>query len=1704
MKNNKASFKSFRKKVISKEGVDAISPGIRHGETLIPNGSSNATIELPETKETFTYEIINSDSMTGDIKVAATEGSLKGLVLNSDGGVLNIAPVPVDCKQIQFKSTMTDGSYIHTLSDGSDWFLWSFGFGNGLGVSTSTYIRGNAGLVGGGSDTPFESITPGPTYAPVIITSRVITVEYPGGVATHDISFSGTAEPGSTLKIFDISNALIGTVNPVANDGSWNFSVSGLINGDHEYTFKAFVEGSFIRQSASWNKTFNGGLISFSCSQIQVEVGTTSPNFATEPVIYHQDSDGVQTSIANTTVVSTTYSDSDAAGTTFDVVFEFTYDSVTYQRTVTGNTIVNLVQPTPPTISTVGGNVSGAPISVTIADISGTALPNADVIVWVDDSSTSTSVTADGTGQWTILYYDFGFTNNQTIILYAQQQTVNGTRWSNNSTKFDVVYEQNVLAVPAVTDIDGLNSGGFTNTSDPLTINGTGVVGATVTVASAGSTLTTSPSTITVDSNGDWTAALPNMTDETLHTITAQQSKAGFTQSQQSAGFIINVDRTPPVLATVLDTVLYLPNFADTLPTATDSFSSVVVTAAYSPALVGAEDDYSATYTATDQAGNTATGSRTITITTETIVPVISSAVDNEDGTATITGTVTGTYADNLEVQIVIDDVDNGIPLTVVNGAFEVIITLSDGTYSVEAKTKNSADEFSDLATAVSVTVTGTTLVNFIEELQSAEDNISNPSRVRIQSGVYERFVSGGSGHTYVDLDADGIFSYTNGIRTNTETTLSFWLKFDETPGTGPNILGWTEGNLQSGTNDFGIRVGRSTSSARIQFVPVIGDLGIGSNYATWNINPAGNGPAYSDVGTSWNHYALVYKYNGSSYDLKIYINGVVVGKNLNNSFKINKNASQSRFGIGCGRTGISSESVITLSDDRKQSSIDSIQIGDGVALLDSQVAAIYNQSDRLMTIAEAAAIPDSQPTLSVLREISLDGAEDDSNLSLNGNAVVTDGELVLDGNGDFATLNTSVDDWNLRDANGNAEDTTFEVWFNPTRLPSASDPSNNGGMRYGLLAKNVNNAQNGWLIALDNDTSDTANLVNGGIQLTLHDTSIQHIRIPVPGGLSGDSSGPGVTLNTWHHVAVVLPASGPGRIYYDGQEISDPTNGITIGQRPSYAAHDLRFGSYQVQNLDQNFFAGKIDGAIVTKSVLSSSEILQKYQTGKSVQIANGDTIIINAGDSFNYSATSSDTEDGLLTPTLVDDGGLDVNTPDTYTIQHSVTDSANQTVAHSFDVVVRALSSYIEDLSNFTLFGNSTLANVAGNFIYNHGTTGTGNYATGKWSDGLTHDGSGFSYTSYTLSFWVKFNTLPANSQDVFIFSARDSSHNGLEFIMDTTTGGSKSLQVYHSDVGNNNVTRQLTDVLTSSESITQFQNVWINFVAVVSNGDANLNVYINESLRRSGQSTGYSDTRTNGAKYVNDDADANSTFTIGDRWDGSNDHTTDIEIDSIQIAENVILTEAQANAIANDTTRQMTIAAAALPNYIEQTAAMFGDAAYTSCTLSLDGTGDYATVSSGFRYEDLLSISLWFKTSASGDQRIISSHIVQAGHNGFFVRLNNNAFEYRTPDQGSGVSGGPSGLNDGAWHHIVVTWDGNSRKLYVDNVLIHNHNAGSNATGYIAGEDLYIGGAHRQTADDVVGFFNGEIARVEVLNEVLDAAEVTTRFNDGNGAC
>jgi hypothetical protein len=187
---------------------------------------------------------------------------------------------------------------------------------------------------------------------------------------------------------------------------------------------------------------------------------------------------------------------------------------------------------------------------------------------------------------------------------------------------------------------------------------------------------------------------------------------------------------------------------------------------------------------------------------------------------------------------------------------------------------------------------------------------------------------------------------------------------------------------------------------------------------------------------------------------------------------------------------------------------------------------------------------------------------------------------------------------------------------------------------------------------------------------------------------------------------------------------------------------------------------------------------------------------------------------------------------------------------------------------------------------------------------------------------------------------------------------------------------------------------------------------------------------------------------------------------------------------------------------PSYLESSATLYGDAYLSNGSLVLDGTGDYAVIDDGFRFTDSMTTSVWFKTTATGDRRIYSSHVRQMGgahfSNGFFARLNNGQLKYRHPAGGTRELTGPSGLNDGAWHHLALSWEaGVGYVLYVDGVQRGQGSSGA-SDGYAAGWGLYIG-ANPWNNKDPYALFDGEIKNFEVLNEVLTSQQVTDRIND-----
>jgi hypothetical protein len=180
------------------------------------------------------------------------------------------------------------------------------------------------------------------------------------------------------------------------------------------------------------------------------------------------------------------------------------------------------------------------------------------------------------------------------------------------------------------------------------------------------------------------------------------------------------------------------------------------------------------------------------------------------------------------------------------------------------------------------------------------------------------------------------------------------------------------------------------------------------------------------------------------------------------------------------------------------------------------------------------------------------------------------------------------------------------------------------------------------------------------------------------------------------------------------------------------------------------------------------------------------------------------------------------------------------------------------------------------------------------------------------------------------------------------------------------------------------------------------------------------------------------------------------------------------------------------------------LLGDTTEADGVYSFDGNGDYLTYNGDFRYTDQITVSTWFKTTATGDRRIYSSHVRSAGTNGFFARLQDGTLKVRHPDGGNGELSLTSGLNDGEWHQLVITWEANTtggKKVYVDGAQVYSNNSGT-ADGYNNSYDLLIG-ANPWAGNNPYGFFNGEIASFSVTNSVMTAQEVADDYtiNDPN---
>ena len=165
----------------------------------------------------------------------------------------------------------------------------------------------------------------------------------------------------------------------------------------------------------------------------------------------------------------------------------------------------------------------------------------------------------------------------------------------------------------------------------------------------------------------------------------------------------------------------------------------------------------------------------------------------------------------------------------------------------------------------------------------------------------------------------------------------------------------------------------------------------------------------------------------------------------------------------------------------------------------------------------------------------------------------------------------------------------------------------------------------------------------------------------------------------------------------------------------------------------------------------------------------------------------------------------------------------------------------------------------------------------------------------------------------------------------------------------------------------------------------------------------------------------------------------------------------------------------------------------------SLSLDGTGDYLSLSDLITTGNNMSFSAWINRAATGNMAILSKHD-GSGANILVIGLyDSNKFHVRVR---AGTHSATTYTTLNEWKHVVVTLaesgGDTTAKMYLDGDLSWTQDLGANVMGTTTGKPWSIG--QEWDGDSTSDHFNGKIDDVAMWNVTLDDDAVAVVYNSG----
>ena len=140
--------------------------------------------------------------------------------------------------------------------------------------------------------------------------------------------------------------------------------------------------------------------------------------------------------------------------------------------------------------------------------------------------------------------------------------------------------------------------------------------------------------------------------------------------------------------------------------------------------------------------------------------------------------------------------------------------------------------------------------------------------------------------------------------------------------------------------------------------------------------------------------------------------------------------------------------------------------------------------------------------------------------------------------------------------------------------------------------------------------------------------------------------------------------------------------------------------------------------------------------------------------------------------------------------------------------------------------------------------------------------------------------------------------------------------------------------------------------------------------------------------------------------------------------------------------------------------------------------------------------LTIESWVNFDANSDDFIFEKGNVNTQYSLFshstdivFRTYHSGDVTYHTQNPAKSTVG----VVNGQWHHIVGSWDGSTKRIYIDGILKDSVSKSGNLITQTTGAAI---GRFGGTSTGY--FFGGKIAKVSVYNKGLSASEVLQNYN------